>query len=1631
MTSEEKQYFARLCEKRRMTADTLSDFENRGVWRNVIEKYAESAHFIYELLQNADDANATHVDIRLDKKGFYFKHNGNIHFTVSNPDTAEKDSKAGKYGHLDAITAIGSSSKPASSSEDDFKNNKIGKFGIGFKSVFQYTASPEVYDDNLCFRLEDYIVPVLIEKDHPWRKPGETLFYLPFNKPSSKVAYQEIEEKLKNLDNPILFLHNLMEISWSTETGSSEGMYTKECTEIYKHGDITGEHVLVNNMSLKTPDELWLFHRVIKLDGEGKFPISVGYYIKDGKTIDTAKRPRIFCFFSTQVSFDFCFIMHAPFLLAENRENIRESEEINSTLFDQLSVLAADALLFVKEIGQKKKIKLVDKNIFDIVPIEQKDGYNKQCKWYNCFYSTFKKLLSNEEIHLTTNGDYVDVKHALKADNTLCKLLTEEQVSSFISLGSDMILVVYGYYNYKWVKPEYHFKYVYPNLALRRNETLQKYFNIIGITSFYWPDFGEKYTTAFMEGQSEEWLYSFYKYLNSNDGKKLLAPEEDESSAGILRRKAIVQDESGKFVPVIGDDDSPIVYISDGTKLPNLTYVKSSLLTNSNVAEILTYLGVSTPDATDIIDDSILPKYEVDELKFTWAEYKSDFLTVFKVFRKNAHEHFVAHIKSKFWFRSTRECLVSPHGTLYASDSLIADIVSKDEDIHVLDREYYHSLVPAKDKDLVDKFLGYLKLPSLLKVSKFERDYKEILSQGEIQNISGCGHVGRLNAKHEYVYSYELYDTTTYDYHLDTFATCVAANKLSKEYSLLVWKSLLSEMKENSYRFKYEYSLATIWHRPWGDRRYKRREIVCDSSLVKEMRDTAWLYGKDGKRHKPCDIYVEDIDEQYLSNGDLFNFIGLSHSPQSQDMKYIKENCSEATQEDVAMGQLMRKYGIKVTEIAEFAELKKEKERREYEAQQEEERKRKRAEERAKIESLRKESDIDDLPLYKQNKYSADELFDKPTHNQQKTSIKNDREIEPTLSDEEVEILRRKSKEHSNLIAIAEDENKRYTYEWFNALLELEFRASGETNSNNRGIHIVFSKVERDPNSDKGILLRNPSRYIPRSIEVCNNIEVLFYLPDNVHPIISFDVASVQDYVLRLKCKNEDLESVENLLSVADKVYRAEIKTDTPIKLISELQSSFKALDYEDDFSLLDNIDPTIKFVFGPPGTGKTTHLVKSWINKVASRPRAKMLVLCPTNKAADVIAQRALTTLDSRSHPEDWLYRFVATAEDSLSEHVCSRESEIYMQDKCCVISTIARFSYDGFVGAKLKDIEWDYIVIDEASMISLAEIIYPLYQSQAAQFIIAGDPFQIEPIVSERIWADENIYKMINLADFNNPHTVPVDFEIMNLPIQYRAVPAIGKLYSDYAYNKGVSSFRQQDSQRKLTLKGYSAKSVNFVMFPVNHFPIFEPQNVMGSNIHIYSALFTYEFVKYLAKNIDLQSEDKPWRIGIISPYRAQAELINKLWEQRNDLYDKVDVQIGTVHGFQGDECDIILAVYNPPAKGMKRNAADTFVNKKNILNVAISRAQDYLFLIMPDGDYENYNTLEAKTIGVIANENPDEMTYCNTQDLEKVMFNDIHYLDKNTFVTAHQLANVYTEPSSKYEVRFDEKSVDIQVK
>ena len=105
--------------------------------------------------------------------------------------------------------------------------------------------------------------------------------------------------------------------------------------------------------------------------------------------------------------------------------------------------------------------------------------------------------------------------------------------------------------------------------------------------------------------------------------------------------------------------------------------------------------------------------------------------------------------------------------------------------------------------------------------------------------------------------------------------------------------------------------------------------------------------------------------------------------------------------------------------------------------------------------------------------------------------------------------------------------------------------------------------------------------------------------------------------------------------------------------------------------------------------------------------------------------------------------------------------------------------------------------------------------------------------------------------------------------------------------------------------------------------------------------------------------------------------------------------------------------------------------FLNNQNIMNVSISRAQDYLCILLPHQDTEGYENLyEINKIGLIAMKNSNDVNLYTCDQIEEIIFGRKFYIENNTFVTSHQLTNVYTKTSKKYEVRIDDKSIDIQL-
>lgn len=131
--------------------------ENHNGWRKMTDNpgkyeallaghYSDNNHFIYELIQNAEDAGAACVVFEYYDDKICFYHDGNP---------------------FDEADVIGVSSMLETTKADDAQT--IGKFGMGFKSVFKYTCEPEIYTDEEAFRIKNYLLPEEIQTDWDYK----------------------------------------------------------------------------------------------------------------------------------------------------------------------------------------------------------------------------------------------------------------------------------------------------------------------------------------------------------------------------------------------------------------------------------------------------------------------------------------------------------------------------------------------------------------------------------------------------------------------------------------------------------------------------------------------------------------------------------------------------------------------------------------------------------------------------------------------------------------------------------------------------------------------------------------------------------------------------------------------------------------------------------------------------------------------------------------------------------------------------------------------------------------------------------------------------------------------------------------------------------------------------------------------------------------------------------------------------------------------------------------------------------------------------------------------------------------------------------------------------------------------
>lgn len=498
---ESKRFLDELIEKRRKLIEALD--ANKGeVNLDIFEDfYPDRAHFVYELLQNAEDAGATQITFTLMQDRLVCEHDGHRTFTQAD---------------VTAITGIHSSTKEKAA-------DRIGKFGVGFKSVFVYTQSPTVRSGEFSFRIVDMILPEPIAPDTSIG--GRTLFEFPFDNPKkpARDAHSEIAAGLNDLDETtLLFLTNLQSIRWIID-GRALGEVSRRAHSD-SHFEILKQH---NGRATESLHFLKFDQAVSNLSTHRvavAFPLGllagVGEFDRNKALakqlkIVPASEGRVAVFFTAaKETSGLLFHLHGPFVPELSRASIKETPA-NEPLFEQLAQLCGQSLHKIKDLG------LLTPEFLAVLPNPQDQIPSR----YQPIRSAIVAEMKSGPLTPTHDRGHAPAGHLVQAKASLKALLSTEDLKFLV--------------NHKDAPPQWAIGATQKNNRIDnfligleiKDYGIDEFIKTLGRTKTGWRSIkvAPYYTTdpdeefmRWLEQKSPDWLQQFYALLHDENQQSVL-----------------------------------------------------------------------------------------------------------------------------------------------------------------------------------------------------------------------------------------------------------------------------------------------------------------------------------------------------------------------------------------------------------------------------------------------------------------------------------------------------------------------------------------------------------------------------------------------------------------------------------------------------------------------------------------------------------------------------------------------------------------------------------------------------------------------------------------------------------------------------------------------------------------------------------------------------------------------------------------------------------------------------------------------------------------------------------------------------------------------------------------------------
>lgn len=806
-------------------AITQNNIERRGtefadIGRLISEQlYSDSTHFVYELIQNAEDALSRRYKASPD-----CNLPNSIEFNLFK-DKLELRHFGQPFDESD-VKAISDVLKGTKTDDEQ----QIGRFGIGFKSVYAFTSTPEIHSGTEHFLLTEFIK--IEEVSERKIAEGETLFIFPFNhhKESPEKTYRAIREKFLDLDaTTILFLRNLSKISWFTEDGQKGSIskfsdhLTRNCTKVrFVEGNRETSWIVFSRTSSENK----------KLKAEVAFKLNREGLDDQEKIVPIIQSPLI-AFLPTELKTNLRFLVNGPYLTTPARDNILKKEESNNLLIQLTAELVSEIPLMLKGDDVLKKLNLLNLDFYRALPIRRED-FEEKSLFLTVFHSVKKAFLNYNLLPSSREGNYISASKAkLAGSSELRELVNETQLSLLLGTPAE------------WISAEI------TERGQRTSEFYRYLRDVLRIEEIEPENFSRKISISFLEKQDDVWISRLYSFWESQSAI---------IKSNILRNKPIIRLENNSHVQPFAVNGRPNVYLptseDDHTGFPTVKRnIFGNALTKNDALSFLRKLGIVEPDWIAIVTNKILPKYRNFKYKFSPNEHEEDLSKIFKAIDETA--------KASPSGLDVGSLIQSRRRSQLIADLKKINFVRAYNAANPLNKTYMSpSLVYVEDPNLTIYFKGN---PNIWFLDEPEEYTKKIEKLGvradvkiKIKNTNSDGHVILKEEKGNHQRGIAGFDK---DFEIDGLKHAMKDPSIVK--SAYIWNYLLRKQR-------HILCIHGIIEKS-STKTYTRKEppIKCPSLSGRLLLETSWLPNKRGVFHLPSEISLDDLHGDFIADDNL------------------------------------------------------------------------------------------------------------------------------------------------------------------------------------------------------------------------------------------------------------------------------------------------------------------------------------------------------------------------------------------------------------------------------------------------------------------------------------------------------------------------------------------------------------------------------------------------------------------------------------------------------------------------------------------------------------------------------------------------------------------------------------------